>query len=60
MAQTICGKRTAYDPGIWFNSAKFLDIEYQTAYGLVNMNIDGEKIYTGKIRKTEKRSGCLY
>ena len=42
VAQTICGKRTAYDPGIWFNSAKFLDIEYQT-YGLVNMNIDGEK-----------------
>lgn len=42
LAQTICGNRTAYNPGVWFNSAKFLDIEYQT-YGLVNMNIDGEK-----------------
>ncbi len=42
LAQTICGKRTAYTPGVWFNSAKFLDIEYQT-YGLVNMNVDGEK-----------------
>lgn len=42
IAQSVCGKRTAYDPGIWFNSAKFLDIEYQT-YGLVNMNIEGEK-----------------
>lgn len=41
-AQTICEKRTAYTPGVWFNSAKFLDIEYQT-YGLVNFNIDGEK-----------------
>jgi NAD(P)H-nitrite reductase large subunit len=34
LAQTICGKRTAYQPGIWFNSAKFFDIEYQT-YGVV-------------------------
>ncbi|MEZ5010043.1 MAG: FAD-dependent oxidoreductase [Chitinophagales bacterium] len=34
LAQTICGKRTAYQPGYWFNSAKFLDIEYQT-YGNV-------------------------
>ncbi|HMQ69849.1 MAG TPA: FAD-dependent oxidoreductase [Ignavibacteria bacterium] len=42
IAQSVCGNRTAYDPGIWFNSAKFLDIEYQT-YGLVNMNIEGEK-----------------
>ncbi len=35
VAQTICGKRTAYQPGHWFNSAKFLDIEYQT-YGWVH------------------------
>ncbi len=42
LAQTICGKKTAYEPGVWFNSAKFFDIEYQT-YGLVNMNIPGEK-----------------
>jgi NAD(P)H-nitrite reductase large subunit len=34
LAQTICGKRTIYNRGIWFNSAKFLDIEYQT-YGLM-------------------------
>lgn len=35
VAKTICGKRTAYEPGNWFNSAKFFDIEYQT-YGQVN------------------------
>ncbi|HAY89111.1 MAG TPA: FAD-dependent oxidoreductase, partial [Bacteroidetes bacterium] len=35
LAHTICGNRTAYNPGHWFNSAKFLDIEYQT-YGWVN------------------------
>ncbi len=34
LAQTICGDKTRYSPGHWFNSAKFLDIEYQT-YGWV-------------------------
>ena len=31
-AYNICNHRMAYDPGTWFNSAKFLDIEYQV-YG---------------------------
>jgi NAD(P)H-nitrite reductase large subunit len=35
LALTLCGKRTAYRPGYWFNSAKFFDIEYQT-YGTAN------------------------
>ncbi len=34
VAQTICGTKTKYEPGPWFNSAKFFDIEYQT-YGQV-------------------------
>jgi len=34
VAQTICGNRLEYKPGHWFNSAKFMDIEYQT-YGWV-------------------------
>ncbi|GAA4805277.1 NAD(P)/FAD-dependent oxidoreductase [Litoribaculum gwangyangense] len=34
LAQTICGNKIQYKPGHWFNSAKFLDIEYQT-YGWV-------------------------
>ena len=34
VARSIAGKRTAYNPGMWFNSAKFFDIEYQT-YGIV-------------------------
>jgi len=34
VARTICGTPTKYNPGNWFNSAKFLDIEYQT-YGWV-------------------------
>ncbi|HLP96243.1 MAG TPA: FAD-dependent oxidoreductase [Saprospiraceae bacterium] len=32
IARNICGSPLAYDPGFWFNSAKFLDIEYQV-YG---------------------------
>lgn len=38
VAQTITGTRTAYDPGNWFNSAKFFDIEYQT-YGTVDREL---------------------
>lgn len=34
LAQTICGNKMQYNPRHWFNSAKFLDIEYQT-YGWV-------------------------
>ena len=36
VAKTICfpDKKTPYNPGHWFNSAKFFDIEYQT-YGWV-------------------------
>ena len=34
LAQTICNNKIEYKPGHWFNSAKFLDIEYQT-YGWV-------------------------
>jgi NAD(P)H-nitrite reductase large subunit len=33
LAKTLAGEKTAYNPGNWFNSAKFFDIEYQT-YGL--------------------------
>ena len=45
-AFNILGKRTAYDPGYWFNSAKFLDIEYQT-YGTVNpsLHVEEEEFY---------------
>ena len=37
LAQTLVGKKTQYNPGHWFNSAKFFDIEYQT-YGWVFAN----------------------
>ncbi len=34
LAKTLTGERTKYEPGNWFNSAKFFDVEYQT-YGWV-------------------------
>lgn len=39
VAATICGTPTEYDPGIWFNSAKFFNIEYQT-YGTVPTELE--------------------
>jgi len=41
LAQTLIGNKTAYQPGIWFNSAKFFDIEYQT-YGQVSAQADSK------------------
>ena len=34
VAYNIMGRDVAYDPGVWFNSAKFIDLEYQV-YGEV-------------------------
>lgn len=42
LARVLSGDNAQYDRGVWFNSAKFLDLEYQT-YGFVNMNVPGEK-----------------
>ncbi len=45
-AHTICGTKTKYEPGPWFNSAKFFDIEFQT-YGNVASVLpeDEEELY---------------
>lgn len=41
VAHNVCGKPVEYDPGIWFNSAKFFDIEYQV-YGFVPIEESAE------------------
>lgn len=42
-AESMADRATRYDPGIWYNSAKFLDLEYQT-YGDVPANLrDGQR-----------------
>lgn len=42
VADVMCGDDKDYDSGIWFNSAKFFDLEYQT-YGRVNLKVPGEE-----------------
>lgn len=44
LAHTLAGELTPYTPGPWFNSAKFLDIEYQT-YGQVAANPSGNELH---------------
>ncbi len=54
VAQTICGKKTKYIPGVFFNSAKFIDIEYQV-YGTVNAKpADDEEHFYWKHEAGEK------
>jgi NAD(P)H-nitrite reductase large subunit len=52
LAKTLAGQKTAYNPGNWFNSAKFFDIEYQT-YGLAPAKIgeNQEEYYWEKENK---------
>ncbi len=48
VADTICGKRTKYNRGIRFNSAKFFELEFQT-YGYVHSNLrEWEDTFTWK------------
>jgi NADPH-dependent 2,4-dienoyl-CoA reductase/sulfur reductase-like enzyme len=43
VAQSMAGEATGdYETGLWFNSAKFLDLEYQT-YGSVGLDVPGER-----------------
>lgn len=46
VGRNICGETSTYDPGIWFNSAKFFDIEYQV-YGDIRPDLpeDQASIY---------------
>ncbi|MEO9569663.1 MAG: FAD/NAD(P)-binding oxidoreductase [Polaribacter sp.] len=58
VAQTICGNKTAYKPGHWFNSAKFLDIEYQT-YGWVFSERNKKENETYFQWKHPKENKCI-
>jgi NADPH-dependent 2,4-dienoyl-CoA reductase/sulfur reductase-like enzyme len=40
--EVLAGRPARYDPGTWYNSAKFLDLEYQT-YGRVGFHVEGER-----------------
>ena len=54
LAQTLCGNPTEWNPSHWFNSAKFMDIEYQT-YGWVWSDPkDGHGHYHWQDEKNER------
>jgi len=54
LAKTITGTRTVYEPGVWYNSAKFFNIEYQT-YGFVSNQLQpGEQTCCWQEPKKEK------
>jgi len=40
--EVIAGENSTYDPGIWYNSAKFFDLEYQTYGKVSNVQLEGE------------------
>ena len=45
LAKTICSTKTTYERGIWFNSAKFLDIEYQTYGTMLKSPLEDEETF---------------
>jgi NADPH-dependent 2,4-dienoyl-CoA reductase/sulfur reductase-like enzyme len=57
VGRALCGDPVEYDRGLWFNSAKLMDIEYTTA-GLVNFRVENEQNWyyeeTGKVRSTTR------
>jgi NAD(P)H-nitrite reductase large subunit len=54
VASTICNKREKYNPGVFFNSAKFIDLEYQT-YGKIPVKPDeGTSTFCWQHLKDEK------
>jgi len=54
VAANICHGPRKYEPGIWFNSAKFFDLEYQT-YGFVPSSPqDGYDSFYWEDKKSER------
>ena len=57
VGRRLVGDAADYRRGLWYNSAKLMDIEYTTA-GLVNMNVEGEQNWfyeeRGKVRSTSR------
>ncbi|MEZ4776869.1 MAG: FAD-dependent oxidoreductase [Bacteroidia bacterium] len=60
LAKTLCGQPTVYKQTTWFNSAKFMDMEYQV-YGAVGNAIQsGEKHLFWKHPKENKSIRLVY
>lgn len=57
LAFNICGENREYNPGPWFNSAKFFDIEYQTYGDVRNEYLENE---TGIYWEDENHKKCIH
>ncbi len=60
LAKIICGEQKEYDPGIWFNSAKFFDIEYQVYGDILNVLRDDEEALFWKHKDNHKAVRIVY
>ncbi len=48
LGHTLTGNKIAYEPGVWFNSAKFFDVEYQTYGNVLANEQEGETTFYWK------------
>jgi NAD(P)H-nitrite reductase large subunit len=54
VANNICNEPAVYDPGIWFNSAKFFDLEYQTYGNVPSTTEEGLESFYWEDQKSER------
>jgi len=59
-AFNMLGIKTDYNPGFWFNSAKFLDIEYQTYGTVLNKLREGEEEFYWEHGDAKKSMHLVY
>ncbi|MFK7923549.1 MAG: NAD(P)/FAD-dependent oxidoreductase [Bacteroidia bacterium] len=60
LAQTLCNKPTEYKQSLWFNSAKFMDMEYQVYGSVANKVQEGEKHLFWKHPELNKAIRLVY
>ncbi len=60
LAKTLCDNPTEYKQGLWFNSAKFMDMEYQVYGSVGNAVREGEKHLFWKHPEQNKAIRLVY
>lgn len=59
-AFNILGRKNKYEPGYWYNSAKFIDIEYQTYGTVLNKLREGEEEFYWEHADHKKSIHLIY
>ncbi|MEM6766746.1 MAG: NAD(P)/FAD-dependent oxidoreductase [Bacteroidota bacterium] len=60
IAKNVCGEPTPYQQKFWFNSAKFIDMEYQVYGDVKSVAEEGEKHFFWKHPKLNKSVRLVY